>query len=139
MLISSPANLTLVGFKRDITGHNQCHEYWYKTMNIACYCHEYWYNQTMLVILVPGFLTLILQYYFLLHDTIQVQRRWRANILYIGTLRGQIVPLYLLSRFGTIHHIWHNCQAANLYKLTLVHLQWCSQRQKLRRTKMVEG
>ena len=27
----------------------------------------------------------------LLHDTIQFQRRWRANILYIGTLHGRIV------------------------------------------------
>ena len=59
----------------------------------------------------------------LLHDTIQVQRHWHANILYIGTLCGRIVPLYLLSHFGTIDHAWHNCQAANLHKWTLIHFQ----------------
>lgn len=40
----------------------------------------------------------------LLHATIQVQRHWHANILYIGT-----------SWYGTIHNIWHDCQAANLF------------------------
>ena len=64
------------------------------------------------------------KYRNLLHDTIQVQRRRRANI---GTLRGRIVPVYRISRFGTIDHIWHNCQTANL---TSVHLQPCSQRKQ---------
>ena len=64
----------------------------------------------------------------LLHDTIQVQRCRLDNILYIGAgltiscilalcvgeLCHSIVPLYLLSRFSMIDHIWHNCQATNL-------------------------
>ena len=75
---------------------------------------------------------------WLLHIVTTIIHKF-SNKLYIGTLRGRIVTVYRIPRFGTIDHIWHKCQAANLYKWTLVHLQLCSQRQQLRRMKTVQG